>query len=184
MKLAVIFPGIGYHSDKPLFYYTKKVLKATGYEIKEVKYENLPHVTHGDRDSMSRAYEMAHDQVWAELEGIDFSGYEKVVFAGKSLGSVLAAEYTSAHKLNDVYHISMTPVEDTLKLLGGCKGAIFHGLADPWLDSSVTNEYMNTLGNDYKLYIYENANHSLETGDALTDLSIMQSFVKTLTELI
>ena len=184
MKLAVIFPGIGYHSDKPLFYYTKKVLKAAGYEIKEVKYENLPHVTRGDRESMSRAYGMAHDQMWAELEGTDFSQYEKVVFAGKSLGSVLAAEYTSAHKLNVVYHISMTPVEDTLKLLGGCKGAIFHGLADPWLDSAVTNEYMKSLGNDYKLYTYENANHSLETGDALTDLSIMQSFVKTLTELI
>ena len=184
MKLAVLFPGIGYHSDKPLFYYTKKVLKAAGYEIKEVKYENLPHVTRGDRESMSRAYGMAHDQMWAELEGTDFSQYEKVVFAGKSLGSVLAAEYTSAHKLNDVYHISMTPVEDTLKLLGGCKGAIFHGLADPWLDSAVTNEYMKSLGNDYKLYTYENANHSLETGDALTDLSIMQSFVKTLTELI
>ena len=184
MKLAVLFPGIGYHSDKPLFYYTKKVLKAAGYEIKEVKYENLPHVTRGDRDSMSRAYGMAHDQVWITLEGTDFSQYEKVVFAGKSLGSVLAAEYTSAHELKDVYHISMTPVEDTLKLLGGCKGAIFHGLADPWLDSAVTNEYMKSLGNDYKLYTYENANHSLETGDALTDLSIMQSFVKTLTELI
>jgi len=184
MKLAVLFPGIGYHSDKPLFYYTKKVLKAAGYEIKEVRYTDLPHVTRGDRESMSRAYGMAHDQVWAELEGTDFSGYEKVVFAGKSLGSVLAAEYTSAHKLNDVYHISMTPVEDTLKLLGGCKGAIFQGLADPWLDSSVTYEYMKTLGKDYTLYTYENANHSLETGDALTDLTIMQSFVKTLTELI
>jgi phosphoglycolate phosphatase len=184
MKLAVLFPGIGYHSDKPLFYYTKKVLKVAGYEIKEVKYENLPHVTRGDKESMSRAYGMAHDQVWVNLEGTDFSQYEKVVFAGKSLGSVLAAEYTSVHELKDVYHISMTPVEDTLKLLGGCKGAIFHGLADPWLDSSVTNEYMKTLGKDYKLYTYENANHSLETGDALTDLSIMQSFVKTLTELV
>ena len=27
-KLAVIFPGIGYHSDKPLLYYSKKVAKS------------------------------------------------------------------------------------------------------------------------------------------------------------
>ena len=25
MKLAVIFPGIGYHTDKPLLYYSKKL---------------------------------------------------------------------------------------------------------------------------------------------------------------
>ena len=37
-KLAVIFPGVGYHSDKPLLYYSKKLAKNHGYEIKEVKY--------------------------------------------------------------------------------------------------------------------------------------------------
>ena len=26
-KLAVIFPGIGYHTDKPLLYYGKKLAK-------------------------------------------------------------------------------------------------------------------------------------------------------------
>ena len=24
-KLAVIFPGVGYHTDKPLLYYSKKI---------------------------------------------------------------------------------------------------------------------------------------------------------------
>ena len=32
-KLAVLFPGIGYHCDKPLLYYSKKCLSAYGYEI-------------------------------------------------------------------------------------------------------------------------------------------------------
>ena len=32
-KLAVLFPGIGYHCDKPLLYYSKKYLKVYGYEI-------------------------------------------------------------------------------------------------------------------------------------------------------
>lgn len=27
MKLAILFPGIGYHTDKPLLYYSKKILK-------------------------------------------------------------------------------------------------------------------------------------------------------------
>ncbi|MCQ2506160.1 MAG: hypothetical protein MJ113_03185 [Lachnospiraceae bacterium] len=40
-KLAVLFPGIGYSVDRPLLYYSKKVLKAKGYEIIEVNYGNL-----------------------------------------------------------------------------------------------------------------------------------------------
>jgi hypothetical protein len=40
MKLAILFPGIGYHTDKPLLYYSKKILKNMNYEIKEIHFEN------------------------------------------------------------------------------------------------------------------------------------------------
>ena len=30
-KLAVLFPGIGYHCDKPLLYYSAKLAGAAGY---------------------------------------------------------------------------------------------------------------------------------------------------------
>ena len=32
MKLAVFFPGIGYHCDKPLLYYAKKLTQQCRYE--------------------------------------------------------------------------------------------------------------------------------------------------------
>ena len=33
-KLAVIFPGIGYHTDKPLLYYGKKIwIRDTGNKL-------------------------------------------------------------------------------------------------------------------------------------------------------
>ena len=41
-KIAVLFPGIGYHTDKPLLYYSKKLARKRGYEIVEVKYGPLP----------------------------------------------------------------------------------------------------------------------------------------------
>ena len=41
-KLAVIFPGVGYHVDKPLLYYSKKIAAHYGYEIVEVAYGKLP----------------------------------------------------------------------------------------------------------------------------------------------
>lgn len=37
-KAAVLFPGIGYHTDKPLLYYSKKIAAELGYEIIEVPY--------------------------------------------------------------------------------------------------------------------------------------------------
>lgn len=33
MKLAVVFPGIGYHVDKPLLFYSKKIAASHGFEV-------------------------------------------------------------------------------------------------------------------------------------------------------
>ena len=35
-KICVVFPGIGYHTDKPLLYYSKKYMIAHGYDIVDV----------------------------------------------------------------------------------------------------------------------------------------------------
>ena len=32
MKLVVCFPGIGYHCDKPLLYYSRKLAATAGYD--------------------------------------------------------------------------------------------------------------------------------------------------------
>ena len=32
MKLAIFFPGIGYHCDKPLLYYSRKLSQECGYK--------------------------------------------------------------------------------------------------------------------------------------------------------
>ena len=42
MKLAVLFPGIGYHVDKPLLYYGRKLAVQRGYEVVGVPYGNFP----------------------------------------------------------------------------------------------------------------------------------------------
>lgn len=59
-KLAVLFPGIGYHCDKPLLYYSKKCLSAYGYEIIEVNYKHFPHMKDKDKliKQASRRYRL------------------------------------------------------------------------------------------------------------------------------
>ena len=37
-RLAIIFPGMGYHKDKPLLYYSRKLLEQMGYDVIEVEY--------------------------------------------------------------------------------------------------------------------------------------------------
>ena len=36
-QLAVLFPGIGYHADKPLLYYSAKLARAHGCEVTTVQ---------------------------------------------------------------------------------------------------------------------------------------------------
>ena len=54
-KIAVLFPGIGYHTDKPLLYYSKKLARKRGYEIVEVKYGPLPSGVKGNAEKMRKA---------------------------------------------------------------------------------------------------------------------------------
>ena len=38
-RIAIIFPGIGYSSERPLLYYSRKVLQKNGYEVINVNYQ-------------------------------------------------------------------------------------------------------------------------------------------------
>ena len=58
-KIAVLFPGIGYHTDKPLLYYSRKLAMERGYEIAEVKYGELPVNVKGNAKKMLEAFNKA-----------------------------------------------------------------------------------------------------------------------------
>ncbi len=77
MKKAYIFPGIGYHCDKPLLYYTKKLLK--DYEIIEIQFKNL------DFD-IQVSEEKAFQQAKEQMKEVDSS----TLFVSKSIGTYLS----------------------------------------------------------------------------------------------
>lgn len=166
MKLAVVFPGIGYHTDKPLLYYAKKLAQANGYEIKEVPYGNFPKDVKGSPEKMREAFESALAQSEEILKDTDFSKYDRLLFLSKSIGTAVAAAYAKRHELaaQQVYY---TPVEQTFALAGR-GGIAFHGTQDPWVETQLVTAACRE--HDIPLYITEGANHSLETGDPLTDI--------------
>lgn len=61
-KLAVIFPGIGYTTDKPLLYYASRLARHYGYQILAVSYGTLPENVKGDHAKMKQAFELAYDK--------------------------------------------------------------------------------------------------------------------------
>ena len=94
-KIAVLFPGIGYHTDKPLLYYSKKLARKRGYEIVEVKYGPLPSGVKGNAEKMRKAFEMALIYATEQLAEIDFAAYDAVLFISKSVGTAVAAAYAN-----------------------------------------------------------------------------------------
>lgn len=174
MKTAVIFPGIGYHTDKPLLYYSKKAAVQYGYEIIEIRYTDLPKVVRNDRESMNAAFEAAYLQATEQLDKLDLSASDEVLFIEKSLGTLVGFRYSRDNDLRNVKHMCFTPVPETFEYITGGTGAVFHGLNDPWCESSIVYEAYKKLNPDYRLFTFENANHSLETGNVIDDIQIIK----------
>lgn len=170
MNLAVIFPGIGYRVDKPLLYYTKELAWESGYEIKEVLYEIALTGVKGDASKMEQAFHSALKQTEDLLKDVDFAQYDIVLFVSKSLGTAVAAAYASKHELQ-TYNLFFTPVEATFPLINQ-RGVVFHGTNDSWARTEVVEKACKEKR--LKLYIMENANHSMETGDVIKDLENMK----------
>lgn len=191
MKLAVLFPGIGYTCDKPLLYYAGKLAQGLGYELKRVEYGNFPAGIKGDQEKMKAAFESALTQTEEILKDVDFAQYEDILFISKSVGTVVAACYRQKYHIA-CRSISFTPLEETFMFMeahdivptdtmprecASAGGIMFHGTKDPWVrDSSLIRKGCERIGQP--LYITENGNHSLETGNVALDIANLQKIME------
>lgn len=168
-KLAVLFPGIGYTTHKPLLYYSIKLAAQHGYEIFEVKYGGFQYGIMGNSELMKRAAESAFLQAEDALSGIRWDEWDEVLFISKSVGTVVASEYMRKYSV-PAKSISFTPVENTFPVRG--EGIMFHGTDDPWVEKEdVIRNGCQVAG--HELMTIEGGNHSLETGDLLQDIRIL-----------
>ena len=174
MKLAVLFPGIGYHTDKPLLYYSKKLAREREYENIEIKYGELPSGVKGNPDKMVEAFCKALHYAAEQLTAVKFNTYSEVLFISKSVGTAVAAAYAKQYNIN-ARQIYYTPVVESFDAIGQ-EGIVFHGTADPWVETAKIREECERRG--LPLYLTENANHSMETGVVERDLEIMQEIME------
>ena len=176
-KLAVLFPGIGYHCDKPLLYYSKKLARQQGYEVVEIHYDFDGEIldVKNNAHRMMEAVEEFGRQAQSQLADISFDQYTSVVFVGKSIGTAIAARLAKGKELS-VKQVVLTPVPDTLKNLPKENTIVFHGLSDPWCDNDIVDRAQAETG--FELHLVEGANHSLETGDPMRDLEIVREVIE------
>ena len=87
-RLAVLFPGIGYHCDKPLLYYSARLAKAAGYEVLPVPYAGFPGQVRGDAEKLRACLDLAQTQAEAMLATVDWAACGDLLFIGKSIGTV------------------------------------------------------------------------------------------------
>lgn len=173
-KLALIFPGIGYHVDKPLLYYSKKLARSYGYQVVEVLYGNFPKEVKGDRDKMQDALTSALAQSEDLLKDVDFSAYPHILCISKSIGTAVASAFMEQHGIF-AHHIYYTPVEEFLPLMKQ-PGIVFHGTNDSWADTQNLLEACQKKS--YPVYQIPDGNHSLETGDIFKDLEYLHKIMK------
>ena len=172
-RLAVLFPGIGYHCDKPLLYYSAKLARAAGYEVLPVPYAGFPQKVRGDADKMRASFEIAWPQAEAMLASVRWEECGDVLFIGKSIGTIVASRYAQEKGLA-VRSILLTPLKETFAHVRG-EAVAFHGTADPWADTGAIVAACRERG--IPLYLTEGANHSLETGDVPRDVRTLEETV-------
>lgn len=158
-KIVVLFPGRNYSCDKPLLYYAGKVFEKRGYEVVNLTYNSR---LKGNKNDITGLIEEAKVYVLEELNKIDFSLYEDVVFVSKSMGTALAG-YCEFEKNIRVRHIFLTPVQDGMMYMRRGKCIVVSGKEDTFLDSKKLKIYC--VEQDVALKQFDEVGHSLEHPD-------------------
>jgi phosphoglycolate phosphatase len=174
-KIAVFFPGIGYHCDKPLLYYSYRMVEECGdYESIRLSYSYDGGNIRGDEAKMQAAFDALYAQTEEQLAKVRFCDYEEVVFLSKSVGTIIAAAYAERHGIS-CRKVLYTPLRHTYAFHPG-DAVAFIGTKDPWSDVGQVMEASRKAG--VPIYSYENANHSLEVGNALEDIKILRDVME------
>ena len=184
MKRMILFPGVGYHCDKPLLYYSRRLGEKYGFEVVPLSFTGFPSDIKGNLDKREEGYVHALDQAKEQLAG-KLAPEADLVFVSKSIGTV-AAMRLAAELSIDPLQILLTPLKETFlsaqESRKNVRGIVFHGTKDPLAVTEEIRELAEAVR--LPLHLIADANHSLETGDVQTDLKIQQCVMHEIEKLL
>ena len=201
-KLAVYFPGIGYHCDKPLLYYSRRLAAEAGYEELQLSYTFSGGNIRGNKEKMREAFFALYGQAKEQLSAVDWNAYDEILFVSKSIGTIISAAYAAEQHIS-CRQILYTPLEDTFSVEEELAVTQEQMIAQKGYKAN-QNETCTSVGEDVwttgraiafigtadpwsevsrvialsekkgiPIFSYEGANHSLENGNALECLRIL-----------
>ena len=171
--LLLLLPGIRYSVDCPLLYYTRVAYSYADYDI-------LPVGDYGvkDTDDLGIFADKAAKSLVNRLKDVSFDEYEHVVFAEKSVGTVIGMMLEDALKLDNVTHIIYTPLDTTFGYL--TQGRRIAGIAAGTSDKHVEIKAVRAACKKLEITLVEikNGGHRLEGGkDVTKDISAVAQVI-------
>ncbi len=182
-KIAVIFPGVGYTKDRPLLYYAAKQAVKCDYELAHIDFSGIEWSKEKlkDRDFLGKVMERCLKITEDTLEKYgDMSG-DDILFISKSIGTVVATAYAKKRSVK-AKQVCFSPLEMTEDYVQKEGAVFFYGNADPFADHVAIEK----IGKDKKLEMHciDGGNHSLETGDPITDIDNLKQMIARVADLI
>ena len=160
--LAVLLPGMGYTLDRSLMDYSKNLAVEKGYEVLPIEYGFQAVRKKIDKDNM-KDVEVAINESYELLKLSLEIRYEKVIFIGKSLGTVvqrmLEEKIRKENYDGEIINIYLTPIDKTCELGIKENSLVVCGTKDPMITSE-NREKLSHMSNINYIEV-DGAGHSL-----------------------
>lgn len=172
-KLLVILPGRGYVREHPALHYLRKMAYGLGYDVlcAQYSFQAAPQVVSFDdlgRNGLSIEAAQA-------LRVLPERIYTRMCFAGKSLGTPLAATLAQSAPAKDLSLLLLTPVGDAIQLAGELRTLAIVGTADPAYDAALIAEGESRPHVTWR--VFNDLDHGLEVDDWQTSLTVMSQII-------
>ncbi|KEI04421.1 hypothetical protein [Clostridium botulinum] len=177
--LTIILPGEGYVNEKPLMYYSYRIALELGLDILCIDYGFQISREGFDIDTEFDIVARESQQI---LKKCCNKNYKKIIFIGKSLGTIIQSKLSKELSDYEQIHIYLTPVDKTFENVVDYLCLVITGTEDRKISTSIISVIENNK--NIELVKIDSANHSLECSDALKSIEILNTVMKTLKKFI
>ncbi len=172
--LVIILPGIGYTCHRALLDYSKRLACDMGFDVLPMEYG-----FQAARKPMINSHEF--NIVVRETKEILMKAlgnrYKRLIFIGKSIGTLIQASLQDEFADFDIKNIYLTPISETVKLGIKEDSLVVAGNADPMIKP----KDMHKLRTNNRISFMEvaKADHGLNIkGDAIRSIDILSMVIK------
>lgn len=164
---------------KPLMYYSYKVALELGLDVLCIDYGFQ--ISHKDFD-MNTELDIVVRESEQILKKCLSKNYKKIIFIGKSLGTIIQSKLSKELIDYEQIHVYLTPVDKTFENIVDYPCLVITGTEDRKI--SISN--MNIIENNKNIELVKisGGNHRLECSDTLKSIEMLNTTIGTLKKFI